>query len=237
MIDDGSPKQEETHYWLSLCDNTYGSMLDIIIIYQEKNAGAGDARNAGWNVAKGKYIAFLDSDDIWHPQKLAIQYAFMESHPEFGFSCHHMNVLSENDIESFSRREIPYSKDKIIPINPVRYLFLHYPIGGTPSVMVKNVPHIRFIPGKRYSEDYLIWLEYCFRYGGALLNVYMAASFKAFFGEAGLSGNLWKIEKGEMENYQILREKKLISYPLSLAAQFFSFLKFVRRMIICICRS
>lgn len=237
LIDDASPKKEETREWLTKIETDFGDGLSIIVLYQEKNGGPGEARNAGWDIAKGKYIAFLDSDDIWHPKKLEIQYAFMEAHPDLGFSCHHMKPIQEKEIENFSEEAVSVKMAKVIPINPVRYLFKHYPKGGTPSVIIiRRREDIRFQPGKRYFEDALLWWTYCFRYGGALLDINMAASFKDFYGASGLSGNLWKMEKGELESFGILREEGLISFPLSLAARGFSLLKFVRRVMICLFR-
>lgn len=49
----------------------------IIILENEKNSGAAISRNRALREAKGKWIAFLDSDDIWHPQKLEHQLDFM----------------------------------------------------------------------------------------------------------------------------------------------------------------
>ncbi len=236
LIDDASPKKEETREWLTKIEKDFKSVLSITVLYQEKNGGAGEARNAGWDIAKGKYIAFLDSDDIWHPKKLEVQYAFMEAHEEIGFSCHHMRTIKETEIEHFSKEKIPALHGKVILINPVRYLFKHYPIGGTTYTMIRNRADIRFRLGKRYSEDVLVWWFYCFYHSGALLNMYMAANFKAFYGESGLSSNLWKLEKGELENYGILHREGLISFPLCLAARGFSFLKFIRRVMICLLR-
>lgn len=50
----------------------------IRIIRQPGNMGAARARNRGLKESKGRYIAFLDSDDLWFPDKLARQLAFME---------------------------------------------------------------------------------------------------------------------------------------------------------------
>jgi glycosyltransferase involved in cell wall biosynthesis len=49
-----------------------------------KNKGASHARNIGMKAASGKYIAFLDSDDLYLPYKLELEVSFMESHPEAG---------------------------------------------------------------------------------------------------------------------------------------------------------
>jgi len=48
----------------------------------QKNQGVSAARNAGIAAARGTYLSFLDDDDIWPPDKLAWQVAYMESHPE-----------------------------------------------------------------------------------------------------------------------------------------------------------
>jgi glycosyltransferase involved in cell wall biosynthesis len=57
----------------------YGRRLRYI--YQA-NQGVSMARNRGLELAHGEFIAFLDSDDLWLPEKLRLQVAFMDGHPE-----------------------------------------------------------------------------------------------------------------------------------------------------------
>ena len=79
-------------------DNTKGVLNDVIdklqdnrihVIYKEHNEGAAKARNTGLEHAVGRYIAFLDADDIWLPQKLEKELAFMkEKNAGFVFSSY-----------------------------------------------------------------------------------------------------------------------------------------------------
>ncbi len=58
----------------------------IRLIRQPQNAGAAKARNAGISMASGRFLAFLDADDFWLPEKLQKQVAFMEEKQvAFGF--------------------------------------------------------------------------------------------------------------------------------------------------------
>lgn len=73
VVDDGST--DGTAKRLS----EFGSHLRLI---QQPQRGVSAARNRGEAAARGRYLAFLDSDDLWLPKKLEMQVAFMEEHPE-----------------------------------------------------------------------------------------------------------------------------------------------------------
>jgi glycosyltransferase involved in cell wall biosynthesis len=75
VIDDGST--DDTGKMLE----NYGGQLSYF--YQE-NRGISGARNAGIKRARGEFIAFLDSDDYWLPDKTAQQLALFKQHPEYG---------------------------------------------------------------------------------------------------------------------------------------------------------
>jgi glycosyltransferase involved in cell wall biosynthesis len=58
------------------------SFGDKIRIIHQENRGVSAARNTGIKNSKSKWIAFLDSDDIWLPEKLHLQIQFFENHPD-----------------------------------------------------------------------------------------------------------------------------------------------------------
>ena len=64
-------------------------------VYSE-NAGPAAARNKGLELAKGRFIAFLDSDDIWPADKLNIQMQYMLDHPEIQYTIGQVNYFLES---------------------------------------------------------------------------------------------------------------------------------------------
>ncbi len=71
----------------------------IYLIQLDKNSGAGVARNNAINNAKGRYIAFLDSDDLWKPDKLSKQIKFMQRH-NIPFTFSFYDCINEKEIYS-----------------------------------------------------------------------------------------------------------------------------------------
>jgi len=73
VVDDGSTDGTSKHL------ARYGANIRYV---SRQRGGVAAARNHGVDVAKGRYVAFLDSDDLWMAKKLAIQTEFMEQQPE-----------------------------------------------------------------------------------------------------------------------------------------------------------
>ena len=81
----------------------------VRLVRHEVNRGAPAARNTGARAANGHYLAFLDSDDAWHRDKLARQVAFMRADPDCRASCTGFVLMSDGEI--FDRRLPPAVSD------------------------------------------------------------------------------------------------------------------------------
>ena len=75
VVDDGST--DDTEAVLEI----YGQRIKY---FRKENGGPASARNFGIKNASGEFIAFLDADDMWLPNKLALQIAYLQEHPEIG---------------------------------------------------------------------------------------------------------------------------------------------------------
>lgn len=97
-------------------DNTVEIVKDIVkkdsrihLIEQKVNQGAAIARNIAVQNGTGRYVAYLDSDDCWKPDKLEKQVKFMLS-KDCGFSCTSYEVI---DFEGKSLNKIVHMLDKV----------------------------------------------------------------------------------------------------------------------------
>jgi teichuronic acid biosynthesis glycosyltransferase TuaG len=130
------------------------SKLDnrIKILNNKKNIGAGESRNLGIEFAKGEYVAFCDSDDLWNYKKLELQLKFMRE-GDFDFSFTSYEIINENDRNIGIRKAEKYlSFDKLKKSCDI----------GLSTVMVKtkifNNENFRFAKLKT-KEDYVLWLK------------------------------------------------------------------------------
>lgn len=92
IVNDGSTDGTKA-YLDSLTDKRF------VIIHFEKNKGRPYARQAALDAAEGKYLAFLDADDFYHPEKLEKQISIFRENPELGLvSCANASFGKEMEI-------------------------------------------------------------------------------------------------------------------------------------------
>lgn len=117
----------------------------------EQNSGAAVARTKAMELAKGSYMAFLDSDDIWLPDKLMRQIAWMEEN-SYAFSC--------TDYEQIDENGIPLGKTiKTIKKTDYNRLLLDCPVGNSSVVYdVEKMGKFK-VPNIRKRNDDALWLQ------------------------------------------------------------------------------
>lgn len=94
VIDDGSIDDTA-----EVLKNSIQAGEQIRLIRMHKNSGVSAARNAGIQRARGKYLAFLDADDIWLPGKIQKQIGLMEQDPTITLISCNSRLVSESGLE------------------------------------------------------------------------------------------------------------------------------------------
>ena len=88
-------------------DGSTDATPDVVAGYREQvrylrqaNAGQATARNLGVDTSDGAFIAFLDADDLWHPEKLSRQLARFVARPELDYAVTHVQNFWEHELQS-----------------------------------------------------------------------------------------------------------------------------------------
>lgn len=220
LVDDASG--DETLNTLREIENQYLGLVKVVLL--KKNLGSASARNAGWAIAAQPYIAFLDADDSWHPDKLRLQFGFMQNNPHVVLSGHQCLWIRDGELPMRLPRSWSVTK-----VHPRRLLFKNS--FSTPTVMLRRDVDFRFQEGRRYAEDFLLWLRISHAgFKVSRMDVTLAYVHKPFYGASGLSSAMWNMERAELENFGILHRAGDIGLLLYLAASVFSVLKFIFRV-------
>ncbi len=199
------------------------------------NKGPSYCRNLGLYYSNSEYIAFLDSDDDWHPQKIKIQLEIMRKHNILISGTNH-KVISLNEILYY--KNIDYS-DKFIPFYYIKwpYILFKSPF-ATPSVVIhKSLKTYLFNQDIRYAEDFNLWVRIVHDNVAVKIDLPLTYTFKHdWLGKnTSLSANLVKMQKGLNKGYFLIF-KQYKNYPADklfiVIAILLAQLKFLRRILI-----
>jgi len=118
----------------------------IKLLTLDQNSGVASARNRAMEIAKGKYIAFLDSDDTWTRNKLTLQYEAFRAGAKIVFGSYR-RVFNDNTYQIVKAR--PLISEKIFKF--------YNPIGNLTGAFDRT---IGIVPQNQIRhEDYLMWYE------------------------------------------------------------------------------
>ncbi|SES03960.1 glycosyltransferase family 2 protein [Pedobacter rhizosphaerae] len=194
-----------------------------LIVINKENGGVSSARNCGMAIAKGEWIAFLDSDDCWHPEKLNIVSMFLDKNFSLVGHGYQTNSFTK---ENFVIPEFENIKTKRFGYTSIllRNRFV------TPSVVVRNTDEVRFDESMKYAEDHDLWLRLSEKLPALYLELPLVKLSRPLLTEGGLSGSKRKMRAGEMKMF--MKQAKtnniiFISLPFLIA---FSSIKFILKI-------
>lgn len=157
-VDDGSRDQSVEIL------RSYG---DAVEIYQQENAGSAVARNVGMQRARGEFVAFLDADDVWHPDKTRLQIDHLLANPDIGLvyaSLMFARPGEYDDIEQFLQSPVVETNVGIVQDSSgwVYAEFLKESLLQTSSVIMRRslIEAVgEFDVKLRKGQDYDYWIR------------------------------------------------------------------------------
>ncbi|MBR5778867.1 MAG: glycosyltransferase [Bacteroidales bacterium] len=135
-----------------------------IVLIDKINGGVSSARNAGIDIARGKYVCFLDADDLWLDNHLSELLKMIQKYPDSGvYITSHIEV--KDDVHKDSSEVYPKSFPNIFETDNYFHLLNVYGDGiiHTNSVCIKkqiiDAYHLRFDTNSKLGEDVDMWFR------------------------------------------------------------------------------
>lgn len=123
----------------------------IRLIHNEVNSGVAKTRNRALDLVRGKYAAFLDSDDIWYPEKLQKQMALLEE-KQADLSYTSYRLVKAEDKEPISIYRVPEKTAFEDMLSQNR-------VGCSTVLMTRELADGFRFGLEYYHEDYVLWLQ------------------------------------------------------------------------------
>lgn len=183
------------------------------------NLGAAVSRNNALREAKGRWIAFLDSDDLWKPEKLEHQISFMEENG-YSFSCTERDVVDE---DSKPVGQYITGPDVITKAGMRRYCW----VGCLTAMYDANKVGLIQIADIKKNNDYAIWLKVIKKCNCYLLKENLA-SYRQRKGSIS-HDKLWKLIKSHYVLWHEAEGKNpMVSIVLTIRNLFYGVMKRIK---------
>ena len=198
---------------------------NIRYLKNELNKGPGFSRNFAIMKSTGSLIAFLDSDDVWHPKKCEIIANIFLRNPNCYLLAHKQKILPSVE----KNIKLKKSNIKLSNIHLQNLIFSN--IIPTSSVVIKRdcIKKIKF-KNKLYAEDYLFWLEILkLGFLSKFIHLPLSFSHRPLYSPGGFSGSLRIHELREIESIKFFCKKYNISRLIKIIWIFWSILKYYKR--------
>ena len=216
VVDDASDDQT-----VNIVREFAKSCPKLQLLVNTKNEGPGRSRNTAWQLAKTEFIAFLDADDTWQPEKLQIQLEWFKNNQNAVICGTRHQVVDE---------PVSMKEDAPISVFKIKDLLWRNRF-STPSVMLKREISLRFDNKLRFAEDYLLWMEIAATHGSVnRINQPLTILHKPEFGSAGLSSKTWSMYRGEIKALSLLNQKKHINTVTLFRSVCWSTIKLIKRL-------
>lgn len=199
---------------------------DICLI-NKPNGGVSSARNAGFLAAQGEWIALLDSDDEWVPEKIECQMNILYQHPNIDFlGC---------NLKGQQTRILWRLKKTLSPIKVWELLIKMHPQTSTAIFKRSILQDVGFYNEKmRYAEDGEYWVRICHRKNCFFLpdELVIYDGGKAGFGVSGLSANISAMQQGQRQILKNAYGEHAINATQYIFFRLYAELKYWRRKFI-----
>lgn len=197
----------------------------ILQVISQDNRGVSAARNLGIKKALASWIGFLDSDDEWLPEKLAIQMQILIDNPHIDFlGC---NLLNQEYVFFWKKQS------SLMRVKLWELMLKMHPQTSTAVVRKSVLLEVGlFDESMRYAEDGDLWIRICnysksFYFSTDSLVVYDGG--KRGFGGPGLAGNMIEMHLGEMNTLKKTLKSRSISYWKFIFFYMYNNLRYLRR--------
>ncbi|WP_041139764.1 glycosyltransferase family 2 protein [Beduini massiliensis] len=202
------------------------SDLPITVISKE-NGGVSSARNTAIKLSTQNWIALLDSDDIWLPNKLEVQINILKKYPQIKF----LGTNRNKEYVKIGKR----LDDKIFYLNTKNVLMKSWPHTSTALINKEVFNQVGLFDEKRtHAEDGQLWMKIAFHYGIYYLydSLEIAGGGKPTFGYSGLSANIKKMHEGCLLNIYEAYKLKYLNYIEYKLLLLYEKVKYLRRKVL-----